>query len=257
MDEAKPDPRQHYTHLTEDVQAGGALLFPHKAGTLIGAVTPVRMPDGQIIWFPAPRFIALDLVEARRHLVRGLRLRKRALGSLRTMADGKITITDKRTVFDCFAELVEAVLLSYAAVEALVNEMIESLADDVRIKRINAKGVEVELGKTDIVRRMSTAEKLDAAIPLVTGQPSIKGTIFWERFVNLRRIRDALVHLKERGYSSDVDQPSEYGRLLRGDADDCVMDACALVEKLNPNALSSAARSAVKIPLIGDKRADS
>jgi hypothetical protein len=137
--DTKPDPRQHYTNLTEDAQAGGALLFPHKAGTLIGAVTPVRMQDGKVIWFPAPRFIALDLIEARRHLVRGIRLRQRALGSLRAMADGKITIADKRTVFDCFAELVEAVLLSYAALEALVNEMIESLDDDVRMKHVNAK----------------------------------------------------------------------------------------------------------------------
>ena len=39
--------------------------------------------------------------------------------------------------------------------------------------------------------RMSTGEKLDTAIPLVTGESSIKGTTFWERFVRLRRIRGA------------------------------------------------------------------
>jgi hypothetical protein len=35
-----------------------------------------------------------------------------ALASLRTMQDGKVTITDKQIVLDCFAELVEAMLLS-------------------------------------------------------------------------------------------------------------------------------------------------
>jgi hypothetical protein len=55
------------------------------------------------------------------------------------MQDGKVTITDKQIVLDCFAELVEAMLLSYAAVEALVNERIESLDGSVRVKRANAR----------------------------------------------------------------------------------------------------------------------
>lgn len=177
-------------------------------------------------------------------------MRERALSHLRILQDGTVTITDKQSVLDCFAELVEAVLLSYAAVEALVNEMIESLDDSVTVVRANAKGVEVELSKTEMVRRMSTTEKIDIVIPLVTGQSSIKGTVFWERFVRLRRVRDALVHIKEGGYSNDPEHPSEYGMLLRGDADDCVLDACALVERLRPDALSEAARTALKIPSI-------
>ena len=101
------------------------------------------------------------------------------------MQDGKVTITDKQIVLDCFAELVEAMLLSYAAVEALVNERIESLDGSVRVKRANARGIEAELGKAEMACRMSTGEKLDTAIPLVTGESSIKGTTFLERFVRL------------------------------------------------------------------------
>ena len=107
------------------------------------------------------------------------------------MQDGKVTITDKQIVLDCFAEVVEAMLLSYAAVEALVNERIESLDGSVRVKRANARGIEAELGKAAMACRMSTGEKLDTATPLVTGETSIKGTTFSERFVRLRRIRGA------------------------------------------------------------------
>jgi hypothetical protein len=183
-------------------------------------------------------------------LNRGLRLRARALSSTRVENDGRVTIRDTGLTLDCFTELVEAVLLSYAAVEAMVNEMIESLDDCVTIRRVNAKGVEVELDKAEMVRRMSTAEKLNVAIPLVTGEPSVKGTVFWDRFVRLRRIRDALVHIKQGGYSNDADHPSEFGMLLRGDADDCVLDAIALVLKLNPECLSEATQKALKIPSI-------
>lgn len=77
----------------------------------------------------------------------------------------------------------------------------------------------------------STPDKLHHVIPEITGEPSIKGTAYWERFVRVRRMRDALVHVKEGNYSADPDNPSTYGMLLRGDADDCVLDVCALITK--------------------------
>lgn len=71
MKESRPDPRQNHTFLAEDIPAGGPLVFPHQAGALVGSVMPVPMPDGRLIWFPAPSFTALYLVEAKRHLDRG------------------------------------------------------------------------------------------------------------------------------------------------------------------------------------------
>jgi hypothetical protein len=89
------------------------------------------------------------------------------------------------------ARLLRRVGRGYAAVEALVNERIESLDGSVRVKRANAGGIEAELGKAEMACRMSTGEKLDTAMPLVTGESSIKGTALLERFVRLRRIRGA------------------------------------------------------------------
>ena len=218
---------------------------------IVAPVMPVRMPDGQVIFFPAPSFAAFYLVEAKRHLDRGTRLRERALAALRTAHDGKLLITDKQAVFDCFAEITKAVLLSYSAIEALVNEMIESLDDDATITHTNMRGEEVQIGKAEVVRRLSTPDKLHNVIPVVTGEPSVKGTVYWERFVRLRRMRDALVHVREGNYSSDPDEPSTYGMLLRGEADDCVLDACALIARLDSSRLSEAARRALKIPTMG------
>jgi hypothetical protein len=109
---------------------------------------------------------------------------------------------------------------------------------------------ETDLTKAEIVRRLSTPNKLHKVIPIVTGERSIKGTVYWERFVRVRRMRDALVHVKEGNYSTDPDDPSTYGLLLRGDADDCVLDVCALVTKLDPSRLSEAARKALKMPTV-------
>jgi hypothetical protein len=84
--ESRPDPRQNHTFLAEDTPAGGQLSFPHKAGAIVATVMPVRMPDGQVIFFPAPSFAAFYLVEAKRHLYRGTRLRRHALAALRESA---------------------------------------------------------------------------------------------------------------------------------------------------------------------------
>lgn len=129
--------------------------------------------------------------------------------------------------------------------------MIESLGNTVTITHSNLRGIESDIGKTEIVRRLSTSDKLHKVIPMVTGEPSVKGTIYWDPFVRLRRLRDALVHVKEGNYSPDPDDPSTCGVLLRGDADNCVLDACALITKLDPNRLSEAARKALKIPTVG------
>ncbi|MFF6961074.1 hypothetical protein [Streptomyces sp. NPDC008317] len=148
------------------------------------------------------------------------------------------------------SELVSAVLLAYAAVEALLNDLIANLPDQATLDKVNAKGETVTLGKQDMARRLSTPEKLDRIIPLPTGKPGIKGTVYWERFQHLRRTRDGLVHLKESGYSNDPAQPSEYGRLLRGEARSCTLDAIAIVEKVGPAYLSDVARASLGIPLV-------
>jgi hypothetical protein len=143
--------------------------------------------------------------------------------------------------FDCFSELVSAVLLAYAAVEALLNDLVGNLPELATLDKVNAKGETVRLGKEDMARRLSTPEKLDRIVPLATGQKTLKGTIYWEKFQR---------HLKGNGYSNDPVQTSEYGRLLRGEAKDCTLDAIAIIEKIKPDYLSNAARETLGIPIV-------
>jgi hypothetical protein len=74
-------------------------------------------------------------------------------------------------------------------------------------------------------------------VPLLTGRPSVKGGKAWHRFVHLKRLRDDLVHVKDRGYSNDPAPPSVYGRLILGEGDTCVAEAAALILELRPEFL--------------------
>jgi hypothetical protein len=68
---------------------------------------------------------------------------------------------------------------------------------------------------------------------------SIRGTRAWEAFDALQDLRNGLVHLKRRGYSTDLDAPSEYGRLLRGDADGCARRAADVINAAEPGWISA------------------
>ena len=64
---------------------------------------------------------------------------------------------------------------------------------------------------------------------LDVGEP-IKGRRPWERDLHLKGIRDALVHVKDRGVDPDRAIRTAYDRLLLGDADTCAKDALDIVQ---------------------------
>lgn len=248
----RPDPRLQHTFLTSDVPAGEVFQHAHPAGTVVALVQPVALDDGTMVYFPSPNFVAFYLIESKRHSDRGERLRNRTLTDSHVDAIGTRTIKNQQLAFDCFSELVSAVLLAYAAIEALMNDLIGNLPETATLEKLNARGETVEIRKQDMAQRLTTPEKLARVVPLATGQKTLKGTVYWERFHQLRKMRDALVHLKGNGYSNDPVRASEYGRLLRGEARNCTLDAIAIVEKIRPDYLSNAAREALGIPIVED-----
>jgi hypothetical protein len=96
----------------------------------------------------------------------------------------------------------------------------------------------VVIEKSDLVRRLAIAEKLDLIPPLASDLASPKGTQVWERFIHLRRLRDDLVHIKGFGYGGEPTNPQAHGRLLRGDGESAVQDAARLIHSVAPGWLN-------------------
>jgi hypothetical protein len=204
-------------------------------------VSPLRLRDGEVVSFGAPDVVAFFLIEAKKARDKGERRRKAALRSRTDNTDGSVHLGNEAAVLDALAALTTAVLSSFSAVEALANTCIDDLPDNALLA-LEKNGVVTDVDKDAMVRSLRISEKLDRAVPLLTGAPSIKGTKAWERYVHLRRMRDNLVHVKQRGYSKDPDEPTVFGMLLRGDASDCVEDAVAVVDALRPDWLTEGAR---------------
>ncbi len=225
---AIPDPRVTYTHAKGDQNVDGLEI---KDGALIMALGTVRLDDGRVIHYPGPNVASFNLLEARTHQRRAERIRRQVFAHLPPGADGRIT--DTSAVFDYLSSAVSSVLSSFAAIEGVCNALVDKLPDGTEIT-VERRGVADVCGKDEIPRRLSISEKLSLVAPLATGEPSIKGTAVWGRFVELRRLRDELVHVKRFGYAGEPENPQAYGRLLRGDGDTAVQDAARVVMAVAP-----------------------
>jgi hypothetical protein len=217
----RPDPRTRHTHAV--AENGVEYPEPHR----LVIMQPLRTGSGENVYFPAPFAWVLLIDVARQFRDRGEQARRRAWRSLVPFADGEASV-DEVSSNDATAYLSAAVVLAFNAIEAYANEQIERLPETATVKR----GSE-EIAKADMARRLNIDDKLKKAIPQLLDRKAVAGdATLWGRFVALKDLRDEIVHLKERGYSTDLDAPSAYARLMQGDAATCPEDAADLIYEI-------------------------
>jgi hypothetical protein len=184
------------------------------------------------MWHP-PQAVTFNLIQAKTHRDRGARQRRSIMAKLKARDDGGYMPQNSSTVLDCVGDLYAAVLFSFTAIESLANHAIEMLPDDFVLERRGRS-----IPRDDLALSVGIDDKLKLIVPEVEGGKHIAGDArIWERYKALKFLRDELLHVKRRGYSPDPDEPSEYDRLVLGEADDCVEDAVAVVEGAWPGFL--------------------
>jgi hypothetical protein len=94
--------------------------------------------------------------------------------------------------------------------------------------------------------RIATDEKFKRVVPLLEGAKRIAGdSKIWGRYQELKFLRDELVHIKQRGNTSDPDDPSAHDSLMLGAGDECVEAAMAVIEGAWPGFLLEHVREAL------------
>jgi hypothetical protein len=241
----RPERRQDPRLTAERISAvDGKTANP---GTWAVVVSPVELSDGRVLAFHGPQVVAFNLFEAHAYAERGRKARLKLLANLSRRDDGWFALPDPRKGLDTVRDLAAAVLFAFTALEGLGNHTIDQLPADATIEFKGSEGELVVVPRDRMERNLSVSQKLDLVIPKFTGQPSLKGDTIWRDFVRLRRLRDGLVHPKNRGSNPidssdgepgpDPGNPGIYGMLMRGDADSCADDAIALVRRLRPEFL--------------------
>jgi hypothetical protein len=214
----RADPRTRHTHALGE----NDIVYdePHR----LIHMQPVRTEGGETVYFPAPFAWVLLIDVARAFREQGERARCMSWKSLAPFMDGQ-TALDEVASNDALAYLSASVVLAFAAIEAYANEQIDRLPDDALVRRGNE-----DIAKADMARRLSIDDKFKKAIPLLPDRQSVVGDApLWASFQALKKLRDEIVHLKERGYSPAADEPSPYARLMLGEAATCPEVAAAII----------------------------
>lgn len=108
---------------------------------------------------------------------------------------GRRKPTDDGALMPILERRMAAVVFAYTALEAFANEVIEgAYTQQGYIYKIPAK--EAGYGLDEIERHTSLEEKLCSILPEIANVKTPKGSIHWQRFGHLRRIRHFIIHPK-------------------------------------------------------------
>jgi hypothetical protein len=224
---ARPERRQDARLVATRVRSiDGAEVVGEQWATV---VSPVTMDDGRLLNWHSPQPVTFNLVEAKRRRDRGESRRRAIMGNLRARKNGSVGPDNPSAALNCLADLAAAVLFAFTAVESLANHAIDMLPATTTVT-IGRKGREADIAKDEMVRRLNLDEKLKLVLPLIDGGRNLAGTAAWERYLHLKGLRDALVHVDRRGYAADPAERTAYDRLMLGDGDSCVDDALGIID---------------------------
>jgi hypothetical protein len=105
-------------------------------------------------------------------------------------------LTEGNTIkfYDYFEEIINALVMSYTAIECMANICIPDEFEYTYTKR---KGETITLSKLDIERKLQLKEKLENVIPTALSINSPIGESWWNHFIRLEEIRNEIIHTKE------------------------------------------------------------
>jgi hypothetical protein len=102
-------------------------------------------------------------------------------------------------VFDYLEAICASIIFAYTALEAFTNEEIpDSFVYEDEETTDSGIIVVRQYDKDQIEKKFSLSEKLASVLPKVKNIPSPKGENGWDGFVQLKRLRDRIIHMKSK-----------------------------------------------------------
>jgi hypothetical protein len=190
----------------------------HPAGSIVVLVSQVVPPEGPPIAFPAPSATAIALGVACRAARAASVLRTQLRFGPAVAPEGQVLSLDRSVtsqLFDYFEQCFVTAVFSIQALEAYCNYKIsQSLLSDYTVER---RGKTVVLSPPEVERELSIDEKLGTLLPDLLSVPTPRGRKEWEAYVNIRRVRDATIHLKSHHQwtSSEKFEESPYSWFIQ------------------------------------------
>lgn len=205
----------------------------YKKGTPIRPTIGNKNKEGVVIRFEPPRIQSLAFNIAINAANEAEKIRSTI--SLIPTTSGARKVTDKNlaNLYDYFEYCMITVTFSYQALETFANHVIsKNLKDPYELKKVKCGKEETQyLDSEELQRYVSTDEKLKTILPKILHMKSPKETKIWPHYKELKKMRDATIHLKpsELDYN-DLERESIYFLLYYCNPKDIVIKTLEMVE---------------------------
>jgi len=174
---------------------------PHKAGTPVYLTHFIKSKEYRYLGFITPSVVAMALNVAIRSSIAAFNIKKKLMYDDCFGPIGKFKNISKRTtaeLFDFFENCMISVNFSFQAIEVFCNSIISK--DPNKLITINKKDKNINKRAYEIERDLSTEEKIIDILPILLNVSISKKDLLWQKFIDLKFVRDSTVHLK----SSDM-----------------------------------------------------
>jgi len=206
------------------------LKYDHPKGTPVTVVDQyINKSTGEKVWFVAPKIDAVYYDKAVKFFENAIELKDKVLKSLGPVnpkdQDQGNAFINKEAVFEFFTESCSGIILLFAAVESLVNNLIENASTYNYCKKKKTKIFSV--GKYFIERKknevlsleqllfLSIEEKLKNVLPCLYKFESPANKKFWQDFKTLKLLRDGFIHCtRDHAYGANKGVNSIYSKMF-------------------------------------------
>lgn len=173
------------TELAEDAYLDGKLL---KKGTPVSLTTFVKYGKREISFGdPSPQALFLS------QSYKAYQLAMAIHPFLIQQWPPSGTSDPSMQVYDYLEQIITAITFAYTALETFANQEIpKNYVYEEKLK----SGLLIPRDKEWIERYLNLNVKLSIILPEVLGKPMPKGTTLWNRFKNLEKLRNRIIHLK-------------------------------------------------------------
>lgn len=101
---------------------------------------------------------------------------------------------NEKDYFDALEYYMASIIFAYTAIETYTNYLIP---DNYEFKKLREDKKCIEIyNKEEIEKNIKLDIKIGEILPEVLGITSFKGTALWEEYLDLKKIRDRIIHLK-------------------------------------------------------------
>ena len=173
-----------------------------KRGDVIKAAFPLKLGDGTTVQAGAPNLDGLILDFAAKLDVEAVRLQAEMAAEA---ASGRMV--EDASLFEILQKRMGSAAFAFTAVESFANEVISNAYyQGFQYEQMQPSGIVAVLSHEDVLRHVSTDEKLASILPAHLKLPSPKGGVHWQNFQRLKKIRNRIIHLKDGDRANSVDK---------------------------------------------------